>query len=331
MCISHVIVLVVAGLVGQAPDQPPFVKEHAKTITFYYKAPNPGLGPKLLKELLKKENLEHPWFAKNDYALLLNAALLGDIAAGKAKIVRQYEAAFTDAPAAGRRVIIHSLRNCGDQETLKRIDAWLADPRYADSRRDLQALKKHLEDPGRNHVRDRPARTPDDLDLLWGNFFITGEYVPVSRILDVLDLTDAPDNMLLKRVAWWSLGSNLQQHPRLAELVQEHAKKRPERSRKAVDELIRTIKEVLGRWVSQDKDKEPLIFEKDGTFRCGFIKEKGEWVMARGQYTFLVPGKIDTVARHEGSTLYQTFTLKDGVITGSRGTKQNVEWKKDQP
>jgi uncharacterized protein (TIGR03066 family) len=98
-----------------------------------------------------------------------------------------------------------------------------------------------------------------------------------------------------------------------------------------IDELIRTLQEVLGRWLSQDGDQEPLVFERDGAFQCGFVKEKGEWVMATGQYTITADGKITTKAEHGGSTLYQTFTLKDGVLTGSRGSKQNVEWKKDKP
>jgi uncharacterized protein (TIGR03066 family) len=330
MCTCYMLVLV-GSMVGQPPDRPPFVKEYAKTLTFYYQSPDPALGPKLLKELLKKENLEHPWFAENDYALLLNAALLGDIAAGNPKIVRAYEDAFSDAPAAGRRIIVRSLMNCGDRETLKRIDAWLADRRYADSRPDLEALKKYLEDPGRKQVRNRPARDPDDLDLLWGNFFITGEYAPVSRILDVFDMPDAPDNLVLKRVARWSLGSNLQQHAKLFELARQHTKDRPEASRHVIEELIRTLEELPGRWLSQDEDREPLVFEKDGSFKCGFVKEKGEWVMATGQYTLTADGKIATKAEHGGSTVYQTFTLKDGVLSGPRGSKENVAWKKEKP
>jgi hypothetical protein len=327
---SYVLALA-ASLVGQSPELPPFVKEHAKTVTFYYQSPDPGLGPKLLKELLKKENLEHPWFAKNDYALLLNAALLGDIGAGKPRIVREYEAAFTDATPAGRRVVVRSLRSCGDRETLKRIDGWLAEERYADSRAELEALKKHLEDPDRKHVRDRPARSPDDLDLLWGNFFITGEYAPVSRIVDVLDLPDAKDNAVLKRVARWSLGSNMQQHPKLMELVREHAKNRPEVSRKVALELVRTLETLPGRWLSQDGDQEPLVFEKNGSFQCGFVKEKGKWVMARGAYVIAADGKIATKAEHGGSTITQTFTLNGGVLTGPRGPNPKVEWKKVQP
>src|SRR5207302_367805 len=105
----------------------------------------------------------------------------------------------------------------------------------ADLRPELEALKNHLKDPARKHVRDRPARTPKDLDLLWANFFVTGEYAPVSRILDVFDLPAGKDNEVLKRVARWSLGSNLQQHPRLVELVHKHAKDRREGSRKVID------------------------------------------------------------------------------------------------
>jgi hypothetical protein len=325
------VVALIAALAGQAPDLPPFVKEHAKTVTFYYRSPDPALGPKLLKDLLKKENLDHPWFAKNDHVLLLNAALLGDMAAGNPKAVRQVEAAFADAPPAGRRLVVRSLMNCGDGDTLKRVDAWLADPRYADSRPDLEALKKHLEAPGKKHVRDRPAKSPDELDLLWGNFFVTGEYAPVSRILDVLDRPDTPDNQVLRRVARWSLGSNMQQHPRLARLVREHAPDRSGGSRKVVEELTRTLKEVVGRWVSQDGDKEPLVFGEGDAFKCGFIKEKGEWVMAAGQYVLAADGKIATRAEYKGSTIFQTFTLKNGVLTGSRGPNPNVEWKKEKP
>lgn len=235
---TSLMILVVASIVGQAPDLPPFVKEHSRTATFYYKSPDPALGPKFLGELLKKENLEHPWFVKNAQVLILIGAQLGDIAAGKPKIVREYEGAFAEAPPAGRRVIVRSLMNCGDKETIKQVEAWLADRRYADLRPELETLRKHLEDPKRKHVRDRPAREPKDLDLLWTNFFVTGEYTPVSRILDVFDLPDAKDNEVLKRVARWSLGSNLQQHPHLVELVQKHSKDRPEGSRKVIDQLI---------------------------------------------------------------------------------------------
>jgi uncharacterized protein (TIGR03066 family) len=292
----------------------------------------------MLKELLKRENLEHPFFANNDHLLNINAALLGDIAAGKPKMVRAYEAAFIDAPPAGQRLIIRALRNCGDRETFNRIDGWRADRRSADVRSDLDSLKKHLEDPKRKHVRDLPAREPKDLDLLWANFFITGEYAPVARLLDVFDRPDAKDNETLKRVAKWSLGSNLQQHPKLLELVRKHAKDRREGSRKVIDELIgpkpdpkagAAIKAVVvGKWVSDDNERIPLQFLKDGTAKVGFFKEKGEWVMATGTYTVSDQGSVKCEVRYEGSTLFQAWNMKDGALVGSHGPRPVVRWMK---
>jgi hypothetical protein len=327
---SYVVTLI-ASLVGQpgkAPDLPPFAREHAKTLTFYYRNPDPALGPKLLGELLKKENLDHPFFAKDDYALRLNAALLGDIGIGNPKVVRAYEAAFSGAAPKGRPIVLRALIACGDRETVKQIDAWLADPRYADSRDELEAVKGNLQDPERKHVRDRPVASPDDLDRLWGNFFITGEYAPVARILDVLDLPDAKENLVLKRVARWSLGSNLIQHPKLVELVRKHVKDRPGASRKVAEEVVRTVEQLPGRWLSQDGQQHPLVFGKDGSFQCGFFQQDGKWVMATGQFQFAQDGKIATRAEYEGSTLFQTYTMLDGVLNGSRGPNPRVEWKK---
>jgi hypothetical protein len=239
---SSVALVLAATLIAQQSKLPPFVQERVQTLTLYYQSPNPELGPQLLKELLDKKNLEHPWFADKDYVLNLLSAQFGDIAAGKPKIVRKYEAAFAGASPAGKRVILHALENCGDKDTLKQIDAWLADPQYASVRPELEALKRQLKDPNHKHVRDRPAHTPDELDLLWVNYFVTGDYAPISRLLDVLELPDGGPNQILKRAARWSIGSNLQQHPKLAELVQKHAKERSPASQKTIAELIKSSK-----------------------------------------------------------------------------------------
>src|SRR5262245_55914530 len=313
-------------------------KEFAPAVTFYYKSPDPALGPRMLKELLKEENLEHPFFAKNGHVLLLVGAQLGDIAAGKPKIVREYESAFADAPLTGRRVIIRALTNCGDAETIKKLDAWLGDEKYSDIKPDLTSLKKHLEDPKRNHVRDRPAKTPDDLDLLWSNFFITGEYAPVSRILDVLDAPSNRANATMQRVAKWSLGSNLQQHPKLVEVLQKQAEKRAEGSRAALEEF-QVIKDdpkaveqmraaLAGKWVSDDDQKVPLEFLKDGTAKVGFIKEDNKWIIAEGTFTISARGVVKSKTMNGGSTLFSSWTLKDGVLVGSHGPRPMVKWVK---
>jgi len=237
MLTSPVLLLLAAG-VGQPPDLPNIIKEYGRIGTYYYQDPDPKVGPKMLKELLKKENIEHPFFAKRNEVPGLLGAQIGDIGTGKPEIVREYEAAFADATPAGRKVVIRALENAGDKDTAKKVGEWIKDAKFAEQKTDLEALKKHLEDPKRQHVRDRPAKEPKDLDLLWANFFVTGEYAPVSRILDVFDLPAAKENEVLKRVARWSFGSNVQQHPKLVEIVQKHKKDRPVGSQKVIDESI---------------------------------------------------------------------------------------------
>jgi uncharacterized protein (TIGR03066 family) len=330
--------LLVALVVGQPPEPPQSFRQLANSATFYYTAPDPSFGPKMLKELLKKENLEHPFFANNDHLLNINAALLGDIGAGKPKIVRAYEAAFIEAPPLGQRLIIRALRNCGDRETVNQIDTWRANRRSADVRSELESLKKHLEDPKRKHVRDLPAGEPKDLDLLWANFFITGEYSPIARLLDVFDLPDAKDKETLKRVARWSLASNLQQHPKLVEFVRNQAKDRKGESRRVIDELIpqqpdpkvvAALKAVMvGKWMSDDDERIPLEFLKDGTAKVGFFKENGKWVIAVGTYTVTGQDSVKCEVRHEGSTLFQAWDVKNGVLVGSHGPRRVVRWVK---
>lgn len=239
---ASTLVLLSAVLVAQQPDHLPFIKEHVKTMTYYYKSPDPALGPRALKSLLKKENIEHPWFTNKDHVLNLIGSQLGDMVTGKPRLVRAYEEEFVAAPLMGRRVIVRALTNCGDDQTVKQIDTWLANERLANVHKDLKALKKHLEDPKRKHVRDQLAREPKDLDLLWANFFITGEYAPIARILDVFDLPDARENVVLKRVARWSFESNLKQHPKLVEVVKKHARDRQKGSRKVIDDVMTKFK-----------------------------------------------------------------------------------------
>ena len=55
-----------AAVVAQPPDVPPFVKEYSRIGDTYYLNPDPKIGPKMLRDLLKKENLEHPFFIKRE-------------------------------------------------------------------------------------------------------------------------------------------------------------------------------------------------------------------------------------------------------------------------
>jgi hypothetical protein len=241
--------LALAAAISQAPPAakdkasqlPPVIVEFSEATTFYYEMPDPKLGPKLLREMLKAENVTHPWFQKRPDVWRVIGSQIGDIAAGKPEIVRQYEEAYAIANPTGRRVIIRSLLNCGDDETIKKIDGWIENADNAELGRELRALKEYLSDPNRVHVRDRRPKTPHDLDLLWGNFFITGEYRPVARIVDVLDQPDVADNYDMKRVVRWSLESNLRQHPKLDEMIRKDLAERKGTSRKELDQILADV------------------------------------------------------------------------------------------
>ena len=71
------LLLLAANLIAQPNSQPPLFKEYAPKMMTYYRAPDPTMGPKMLKDLLKEENIAHPWFEKNGHVLNLVAAQLG--------------------------------------------------------------------------------------------------------------------------------------------------------------------------------------------------------------------------------------------------------------
>ena len=225
----------------QPGSRPPLIQRGSKATTFYYRSPNPELAVELLDDVLKKENLEHPWFRDRPYVLRVIATQIGLIARGNPKIVRECEARFDGATPAGRRLILRSLRICGDEQSLGRIDKWLVREEDAAVRKDLQQTRDHIADPKRKRYREKAPTSPHEVDLLWADFFITGEYEPVSRILDVLDLPPEKSDPIMTRVVRWSLRSNMRQHRRLVELLRKHADQRPEPSRKVVDEYLRAF------------------------------------------------------------------------------------------
>ncbi|MDB5353183.1 MAG: hypothetical protein JWN86_4430 [Planctomycetota bacterium] len=89
-------------------------------------------------------------------------------------------------------------------------------------------------------------------------------------------------------------------------------------------------KRIVGRWLSQDADRQPLVFENDGRFEYGFAKKDGEWIMAKGTYTISMEGKIVASARSGGVTLGLRYTLKDDVVHGPRGPDPKMQWRQEE-
>jgi uncharacterized protein (TIGR03067 family) len=314
-----------------------------KFIANYHRGPTPVRVPEILNKALKMASSGQEPF-DNSSGTRLVAAAFGHMGKGQKKLVRHYESRFDDAGKQGKSFLLEALKICGDAETLKRMEKWARDPRNAELKKDIEDSRTFLANPKRAYPRDRAATSSHDLDLLWADFLVTGEYAPVARILDVLenprglrksiekrlasplpdpakgpdvianlrsqnllvpgtkdklvkgdlelvllydrkgrlrgddlvhlvmkqdifDLRDEPLTraMELHGAAAWSLMANLEQHPRLAELLKKHYPECKPRSRELVkrwlkiDQVFRlskVAKQLQGTWqaVSRAED-----------------------------------------------------------------------------
>jgi len=139
---------------------------------------------------------------------------------------------FPEATPAGRLVILRA------SDDLRRIarpsrsltSGWPTNG-FEASREGLKALQAILKDPERKAPWDRPAKQPQDLDMCWANFLITGDYAAgltnsgrsgSARIARQKPSHESasPDGHSIP---------TLEQHPKLVELVRKNLKDRPER------------------------------------------------------------------------------------------------------
>lgn len=83
-----------------------------------------------------------------------------------------------------------------------------------------------------------------------------------------------------------------------------------------------------GEWISQTKEKNPLIFEKDGKFACGFVQKKGKWVMAKGTWTIDEKGLVRAKATSGEASLGLWYRIVGEELHAPMGPNPNVIWKK---
>jgi uncharacterized protein (TIGR03067 family) len=327
-------------------------------VSGYHARPEPDRVPAMLDLVLKAKDRRSvlPGIGTDPRDLLLGflmkssevrvptAHAFGHMARGNPKLVREYESRFAAADANGRAFLLEALNICGDASTERQLKAWSEDARFADAREAIAKVRCSLTDPRRRLPRDLAPRSPTDLDLLWADFFVTGEYAPVARILDVLDppgslrkrivdrlskasgdrdellklleslklvqsgtkdklvagdlemvlLRDAKGRLragaleiasylgeklnlsekdlerglLLQGTAIWSVQSNLEQHPRLVQVLKQHYKERPARSQELVKIWLRI-------------DQPPVVLDKEsrrlqGTWQAISCQEDGD-------------------------------------------------------
>lgn len=85
----------------------------------------------------------------------------------------------------------------------------------------------------------------------------------------------------------------------------------------------------IGTWRSEDDDQVPLVFAKDGSFKCGFTWREGKGSIAKGYYAIANDGFVAAVAAHKSARLGVFYRLEaDGKLYGSRGPSPRVAWRK---
>jgi tetratricopeptide (TPR) repeat protein len=223
------------------PKIPAALEKNVSVMTFYYVDPRPEKAKQMLVELISPKNLDDPWYKDRGIVLELMAANLGDAGFGQEELVRFYESQFSSAPEGGKRMIIQALRTCGDKTTLQVVEKWLEDRENSGIKAELTALKAHLSNPDRKRIRDAAVKEPVDLDYLWGDFFATGDYAPISRILDVFDLPTDPASSELQQAAQFSAITNFQQHPKLVEIVKRNLDARRNGSKAAIKAMFKEL------------------------------------------------------------------------------------------
>ncbi len=85
---------------------------------------------------------------------------------------------------------------------------------------------------------------------------------------------------------------------------------------------------LIGRWVSQDADKRPVEFKKDGTCEYGWEKKDGGWVMVAGTFKMEDADRARARFEHGGVVLSPWWRLKDGHLETPKDVRP-VIWKKE--
>lgn len=79
--------------------------------------------------------------------------------------------------------------------------------------------------------------SPEHLDFLWSEFFATGDAKPVKKIIGLLDSSHT--SPMLEPVAQWALTSNVQQHKKVYEIVQNESSQAKGALKDILDQMLK--------------------------------------------------------------------------------------------
>lgn len=188
-------------------------------ISHYYEHPTPDRFVTEVQTLSKAGNLSNP----NSAALI--SVFLGRIMAANPTQVDGWLAQLGDLKGGDRQTLLFAASLSGTKEAQAYLGRQPDAARYRGKPLDLRNLE---------------PKNPTILDMLWADFFATGEAAPIRRIVVALNYEkysgaldryaksektekDRNDAILeaVFKAAMWSLESNARQHPRVGEILEQ--------------------------------------------------------------------------------------------------------------
>jgi hypothetical protein len=188
-------------------------------LSHYYQHPTPERFVTEVKALSKAGNLSNPKSA----ALL--SVFLGKVMAANPTMVGDWLNQLADLKGGDRHTLLMAANLSGTKEAQAYIARQADAERYRIKPVDIKTLEPN---------------DPTVLDMLWAEFFATGEAMPVRRVVAALNYDkydgalnryaksektekDRNDAMLeaVFKAAMWSLESNVRQHQRVAEILEQ--------------------------------------------------------------------------------------------------------------
>lgn len=193
MAISFAICYPVNGYSKAVNDNKPayhiLMPQDAKSAEFnsllssYYKEPHPELIPDALQYILQNNILN-----KDNFWPL--AYIFGKIALMNPTLVDNYLDILDNQNEYKKRLfVVYALTICGNDKVRSHLDSKLSDPEWANDKKLLDsALKQKFPLPYSPIETD--VTSSNDLDMLWAEFFVTGDTEAVSKIIHVINRDD---------------------------------------------------------------------------------------------------------------------------------------------
>jgi tetratricopeptide (TPR) repeat protein len=203
------------------------VQDIGKFMTYYYMHPEPNRIPEVVKSIASSQDIANcERLDEHGMNLMAYTFVRG---ADPNKSIRMYEKLFTESKGKSRALILTILQLGGDEATRVFLQNQL---KAAHTKKSKDAIKAALDRGIGNMPKplEYQPSDPDHLDLLWAEFFVTGNPKAVVYIINAACSDESDPDAgrfdLTSGAAKWSLNSNAKQHEKVLSICESELKKR---------------------------------------------------------------------------------------------------------